>query len=350
MNKVLFACVHNAGRSQMAAAWFNRLADSVKARAISAGTEPAAHVHPEVIAAMREVGIDLTGAATTRLTPEVAQEAQVLVTIDQFEELLGCPEGHPAASFLRLVRASLDDAGGAVVILATMRSDHLGEFQKAPPLVGLQFESLSLGPMAPEAIAQTVEQPARAAGIDLEPGLTEALVEDARGEEALPLLAFTLRELWERHAGEGRLTVRHYRDELGGLTGSVARAADGVLGGEELPPDLERDLRRAFLQMVRLTEGGRFVRRTARWRDVVAAVRDVLERFVQARLLVSREGNGERVVEVAHEALFRSWLRLRAWLDADREFLLWRERLRTAHAQWRETGFDEGALLRGVAP
>jgi arsenate reductase (thioredoxin) len=78
---VLFACVHNAGRSQMAAAWFNRLADSAKAHAISAGTEPAAHVHPEVIAAMREVGIDLTGAATTRLTPDVANKAQVLVTM-----------------------------------------------------------------------------------------------------------------------------------------------------------------------------------------------------------------------------------------------------------------------------
>lgn len=276
-------------------------------------------------------------------------EAQVLVTIDQFEELLGCPDDHPAASFLRLVRASLDDPSGAVVILATMRSDYLGEFQKAPALVGLQFESLSLGPMAPESVAQTIDQPAQAAGLDLEPGLTEALVEDARGEEALPLLAFTLRELWERHAEEGKLAVRQYRDELGGLSGSVARAADGVVGVDELPPEFEHDLRRAFLQMVRLTEGGRFARRPARWRDVLAAVHEVLERFVQARLLVSREEDGERIVEVAHEALFRSWVRLRGWLDADREFLLWRERLRTAHAQWRETGFDEGALLRGVA-
>jgi len=276
-------------------------------------------------------------------------DAQVLVTIDQFEELLGCPDDHPGISFLRLVRAALDDPAGAVVILATMRSDYLGEFQKAPALVGLQFESLSLGPMPPESIAQTVDHPARAAGLDLEPGLTEALVEDARGEEALPLLAFTLRELWERHAEEGRLAVHQYRGELGGLSGSVARAADGVLGVDELPPEIERDLRKAFLQMVRLTEGGRFARRPARWRDVLEAVHEVLERFVQARLLVSRDEDGERVVEVAHEALFRSWVRLRSWLDADREFLLWRERLRTARAQWQQTGFDEGALLRGVA-
>ena len=81
MKTVLFACVHNAGRSQMAAAWFNRLADSSKARAISAGTDPGPHVHPEVVTAMREVGVELAAARTTKLTPELARQAQVLVTM-----------------------------------------------------------------------------------------------------------------------------------------------------------------------------------------------------------------------------------------------------------------------------
>ena len=78
---VLFACVHNAGRSQMAAAWFNRLADPAKARAISAGTEPAAHVHPEVVAVMAEVGLDLSGQRPVFLSDALAREAQVLVTM-----------------------------------------------------------------------------------------------------------------------------------------------------------------------------------------------------------------------------------------------------------------------------
>ena len=81
MTTVLFACVHNAGRSQMAAAWFNRLADPAKARAMSAGTNPGPHVHPEVVTVMREVGVDLAAAPTTRLTPEVAGHAQFLVTM-----------------------------------------------------------------------------------------------------------------------------------------------------------------------------------------------------------------------------------------------------------------------------
>ena len=66
MKTYVFACVHNAGRSQMAAAWFNRLADPGKARAVSAGTEPGARVHPEVLEAMQEVGIDLSGAQSRR--------------------------------------------------------------------------------------------------------------------------------------------------------------------------------------------------------------------------------------------------------------------------------------------
>jgi arsenate reductase (thioredoxin) len=88
MKTVLFACVHNAGRSQMAAAWFNQLADRAKVRAISAGTDPGARVHPEVITVMREVGVDLVTASTTKLTPELAQQAQMLVTMGCGDE---CP-------------------------------------------------------------------------------------------------------------------------------------------------------------------------------------------------------------------------------------------------------------------
>jgi arsenate reductase (thioredoxin) len=85
---VLFACVHNAGRSQMAAAMFNELADPSKARAISAGTDPAPRVHPEVVDAMRDVGADLSSAQTTKLTPELARRAQVLIT-------MGCGDDCP---------------------------------------------------------------------------------------------------------------------------------------------------------------------------------------------------------------------------------------------------------------
>jgi arsenate reductase (thioredoxin) len=88
MKTVVFACVHNAGRSQMAAAWFNKLADPTKARALSAGTQPAACVHPEVVAAMRDLGMDLSAARTQPLTEAVARSAQYLIT-------MGCGEQCP---------------------------------------------------------------------------------------------------------------------------------------------------------------------------------------------------------------------------------------------------------------
>jgi len=88
MTTVVFACVHNAGRSQMAAAFFNAMAGANRARAISAGTQPAERVHPEVVEAMREVGIDLTNARPQRLTPELASGAAWLIT-------MGCGDACP---------------------------------------------------------------------------------------------------------------------------------------------------------------------------------------------------------------------------------------------------------------
>ena len=126
---VLFACVHNAGRSQMAAAWFNQLSDPAKARAISAGTDPGPRVHPEVVAAMSEVGLDLSGAPTCRLTTELAQGAQMLITMgcgDQCPVVPGLertdwplpdPKGRPLAE----VEAIRDDIRSRVLRLVTSR-------------------------------------------------------------------------------------------------------------------------------------------------------------------------------------------------------------------------------------
>jgi arsenate reductase (thioredoxin) len=90
MTTVIFACVHNAGRSQMAAAWFNELADPKKARAVSAGTEPGVRVHPEVERAMGEVGMDLSGARPKLLTESMIAESGHLIT-------MGCGEACPVA-------------------------------------------------------------------------------------------------------------------------------------------------------------------------------------------------------------------------------------------------------------
>jgi arsenate reductase len=88
MRTFIFACVHNAGRSQMATAFFNQLADPAKARAISAGTDPGPRVHPEVLEVMRETGIDLSNAKPQKLTGDLAGSADMLIT-------MGCGENCP---------------------------------------------------------------------------------------------------------------------------------------------------------------------------------------------------------------------------------------------------------------
>lgn len=108
MKTYVFACVHNAGRSQMAAAWFARLSDPARARAVSAGTAPGPHVHPEVLAAMREVGVDLATARPTRLTADMAAQAVMLIT-------MGCGENCPVVPGLRREDWPFEDPKGKPV-------------------------------------------------------------------------------------------------------------------------------------------------------------------------------------------------------------------------------------------
>jgi arsenate reductase (thioredoxin) len=102
---VVFACIHNAGRSQMAAAWFNRLANPARASAVSAGTEPGTRVHPEVVDAMKEVGIDLSHGKPQFLSDELAASSSLLVT-------MGCGEACPHVPGLRRLDWPLEDPKG----------------------------------------------------------------------------------------------------------------------------------------------------------------------------------------------------------------------------------------------
>jgi arsenate reductase (thioredoxin) len=113
MLKVIFACVHNAGRSQMAAAFFNQLADPAKAIAVSAGTQPGERLHPEVLTVMHEVGIDLASAKPQKLTLELVQWAQLLIT-------MGCGDDCPFVPALRRDDWPLSDPKGKS--LTTVRS------------------------------------------------------------------------------------------------------------------------------------------------------------------------------------------------------------------------------------
>jgi arsenate reductase len=108
MDTVIFACIHNAGRSQMAAAFFNALADPARARAVSAGTDPGPRVHPEVVDVMRDAGIDVSGATPRRLTDDLARDARLLIT-------MGCGDACPVVPGLERDDWPLEDPKGKPV-------------------------------------------------------------------------------------------------------------------------------------------------------------------------------------------------------------------------------------------
>ena len=286
-----------------------------------------------------------------------ANEASLLLVVDQFEEALSPPANDLAAfadasqaSFLPLLRQMTADPHGPVFMLATLRSDFLGAFQTHPALQGVVYEPIHLAQIGLGDIAQVIEGPAQVAGIALESGLAQALVADTATDDALPLLAFTLRELYDRFGHDRRLTLAQYRDQLGGLQGALARAAEALCAApEQASGNIDSLLRPALLKLVRIDAEGRYVRQPRDWAELPLAAHALLERFVQARLLVSRSdgASGQRRLEVAHEALFRSWARLAGWLAADREFLLWLERLRRLCGEWQRNGDDTGLTLRG---
>lgn len=120
MRTFIFACIHNAGRSQMSAAFFNRFADPRIARAISAGTQPAAHVHPVVMDAMREVGIDLSTATPQKLTAELAGGAEMLIT-------MGCGEECPYVPEVEIADWPLPDPKGQDIAAVRITRDDIAQ-------------------------------------------------------------------------------------------------------------------------------------------------------------------------------------------------------------------------------
>ncbi len=202
--------------------------------------------------------------------------------------------------------------------------------------------------MSPEDTAQIIERPAEVAGLQLGPGLVQAMVADTQGADALPLLAFALRELYDRYSDDQRFDLDEYRTHLGGIQGAVARVAEQLIEAEQLDPALEEELRKAFMAMVRLGDDDRWVRNVAMWSDLPPKIHPVVDRFVTARLLVSGGDGEQRTVEVAHEALFRSWGRLVRWLNQSADELRLRRDIQFSTRSWDGGGRDTEDLWRGA--
>ena len=271
-----------------------------------------------------------------------ARDATVLLMIDQCEELLASGANEEGDQFLAFLRAVLDREDSSLMVLATLRSDFLGSFQEHQAVRGLRVEPFAVPQMAVDDFAPVIEGPAGVAGLDLGPGLVQAMISDTQTSDALPLLAFALRELWEGFAQDKLLTLDEYRnkDKLGGLEGSIARTAEAVLKAKPLSEKATTDLRTALLSMVRVNDREQYAKQPVQWNDLPASTHDVLERFVTARLLIASGDENERTLEVAHEALFRAWPKLATWIEKDREELFVLRRAEIEAGEWQRQGYE----------
>jgi WD40 repeat protein len=227
-----------------------------------------------------------------------------------------------------------------------MRSEFLS---RTPERAGLTEGSnaVVVEPLSRSRLPEVIQQPARRAGIEFEPGLVERLVEDTTGGDALPLLAYTLRELYQRVGPEG--TIRHADYEaMGGVSGALRRRADSLV--EELGHRGQRKLVvPTLLKLATVDREGEPISRRLRRSTLDRNEQSVVQAFVDAHLLISRKAPGEDVtVQVAHEALLRLWPPLREAIEASRHFLRMRSELEALAADWDRDGREESYLLRGA--
>jgi WD40 repeat protein len=290
---------------------------------------------------------------------EPSGEACILFTIDQGEELFTLSSSDDRERFFELMNQATAQDLPCIVLLA-LRSDFLGKLQEAAH--SQRFAEYSLRPFPHERVRQIIDGPASVAGIRVEDALVDAAIGDMGAEDALPLLAFMLRELYEVCSRSGQsagaeieLSLAQYRslgDQQTGLNpleNVVRRRADELIEQMRLSRDDLTALKEAFVGgLTRIVDEGRYARQPARWDILPEASRPVLEEFAKARLVVISEDAGVRTVEVAHEALLRKWPLLRNWLDEEREFLVGRNQLRYAADQWIKSGEMNTALLQGL--
>jgi DNA-binding SARP family transcriptional activator len=287
----------------------------------------------------------------TRIIGKHSDADRLLLAVDQFEELYTlCPEPDIRRRFLDTLLAAVSEQAlhrePAFTFVLTLRADFLGQALSYRPFAdALQDADVKLGPMTREELARAIEQPAGLQKVSFDEGLADRIVDDVGNAPGnLPLLQFALAALWERQV-RSRLTHASY-EESGRVQGALALYADQIYGG--LGSAEQEAAQRLFVQLVR--PGGRAedTRRLASRTELGESDWALAQRLADARLVVvDRDPSGQETAELVHEALIQRWQRLQRWIETDRAFRTWQERLRVAIRQWETSQYDEGGLLRG---
>lgn len=281
--------------------------------------------------------------------PTTSPEDQLLLVVDQLEEIF-THVSNPAlrTQFVQRLWQLAQQPG--VQVLTTLRVDFISECgELVVDAHGLRLDRVAydeasrifIAQLAPEQLRATIEGPALAVGLTLEPGLTSRMLE-AIGTEAaaLPLLQHTLDQLWLKRSS--RLLTQASYDAIGQVAGALSQHAETII--QKLDSRDQRTAQDLLVRLVHLSDG---VARATRQRmpverlkpedpDTAARFMQVLQKSTEGRLLTISEDQQQETVELAHEALIRSWPRLQSWLQQDREMLVALQKLEGPLQQWRE--------------
>jgi formylglycine-generating enzyme required for sulfatase activity/energy-coupling factor transporter ATP-binding protein EcfA2 len=345
---------------------FHRLAASLVNLSTTASSDTERLIESKKLGDALSTGQLLIEDYVDRLLVLGGKSDRMLLVADQFEELFTMSRGerstqpthssvpgkHASDMQLHFAQSILGASRSKhITVLLTLRSDFYShaitlsrEFSDA-----VEFGLVNIGDMTPSELGQTITEPARLVGLTFEGDLAQQIQNDVgttRGN--LPLLEFALSALWERRES-ARLTQAAYKS-IGRVDGAIANRAAAVY--RELSDTEKRQTREIFTRLVRpgsSDEGTEDSRQRANVADFSLESQAVIRRLADARLVVTGrdDASGTETVEVIHEALIRRWQEVKTWLDEDREFLLWRQRLRAEVVQYQVTQRDKGALLRG---
>jgi WD40 repeat protein len=269
----------------------------------------------------------------------------VLLVVDQAEELATLCGPAQRASFLDLLHGAVHTAPG-VWVLVTVRAEFLEPLLQQPGVGKLVDETLLVSPLGRSQLFAVIEGPAARAGLQFAPGLVGRLVEDTQGGDALPLLAFALRQLADRAGQDGEITTEAYVAS-GGVVGALQVQADQTKA--KLISRGHAGLVVPTLTNLATVAGDSEPTRRRVARNTLSLAEDqIIQAFVDARLLVTdRDEQGRAVVEVAHEALLRQWPPLRQAIEARRDDLRMRAELERLAYDWDRAGRRDDYLLRG---
>jgi WD40 repeat protein/serine/threonine protein kinase len=297
------------------------------------------------------------GRGLLRVTKQIlpTDDSRLVLVIDQFEELFSTVASESTRRlFLENLVSVAADQRSRIRIVLTMRADYFHRPLEYSEFAGVLRDGLvTVAPMSAEGLALAIAAPARAVGVEIEPGLVSRVIADVESQPGgLPLLQYALTELFSARADD-ELTISGY-EATGGVLGALGRRAEALY--TELSPTAQETARQLFLRLVTVDEDAAGdTRRRVRRSELSSLAVDqqaldlVINQYGTFRLLSFDSDPVTRgpTVEVAHEALLREWPRLRGWIDEQRDDLLLHRRVNAATREWLESGRDPSFALRG---